>query len=576
MRGNCKKITGMFIIIVVCSIVSQSSAVEFAGGTGEPNDPYQIATAQQLISIGDDPILLEKHYVLVNDIDLDPNLPGGKVFTEAVIAPYEMYRQITPFSGSLDGNGHSISNILMVTNSNNNSESYFGFIGYLTFGAVVEDIHLQNISIRGVGERAGALAGYNGGMILRCSATGNITGKYSAGGLVGINYGDIVSCSAFCNVQSIPGGSSAGGLVGGNSGCMFNCYAIGTVTGWEYVGGLAGTNSSYISNCYAMGNVTGSEFVGGLIGLNGGDISNCYVTGTVTGKKYVGGLIGYLFFYFYWNTVSQCYAACEVIADPNDSIGGLIGESEEQITDSFWDIQVSGQKISAGGTGLTTVKLQDSETFLDAGWDMASETSNGVADIWTITEPNTYPQLTRFTDQYTVTQLSGRGTLDDPYEIATAEELAAINDYDINAHYVLVTDIDMSGMVLTTAPISFFNGTFDGRGHIISNLNIEGGSYLGLFNKIMTNGVVTNLTIQDASIIGYGHVGALAGVSFGHITNCHVTGNITGISYVSGLVGLVYIPYHTAFEDYVFNCTTDVVLLGNDHVDNIANVQFFD
>lgn len=75
-------------IILMVYLVLQPSALsaEFAGGTGEPDDPYQIATAEQLIGIGTDPNLLDKSFVLVADIDLDPNLPGGRVFEGALIA----------------------------------------------------------------------------------------------------------------------------------------------------------------------------------------------------------------------------------------------------------------------------------------------------------------------------------------------------------------------------------------------------------------------------------------------------------------------------------------------------------
>jgi hypothetical protein len=587
MRGNLKrKIIVNFIVILACFVTSQLSAVEFAGGTGEPNDPYQIATAEQLIVIGNDWNLLDKHFVIVDDIDLDPNLPGGQVFTQAVIAPYKLTQRhgnvygYPSFSGSLDGNGHSIFNMVMVVS---NDRERGGLIGYLTVGAFVEDLHLRNITIRGVGDDVGALVGRSRGKILRCSVTGSITGKYNVGGLVGSNQGDIVSCSAFCNVQSVPGGAVgfAGGLVGSNSGCISNCYSVGIVTGCEDVGGLIGSNGgpSYISNCYAMGTITGSESVGGLVGNNiYGDISNCYATGTVAGEESVGGLIGYL--YDYDSTVSKCYSVCEIIADSNDSIGGLIGKSTGQTMNSFWDVQVSGQEISAGGIGLPTAKLQDSETYLNAGWSIASETSYRLTDIWTITEPNTYPQLIRLIDQYPIPQLPGSGTADDPYKIVTTADLVAINDHNnINAHYALVADIDMSGMVWSTAPISFFNGTFDGRGHTISNLTIEGNYYIGLFDKIMTDAVVTNLTIQDANIIGDRYVGALAGVSMGHITNCHVTGNIKGVSFIGGLVGLVRIYYGNGiptFEDYVSDCTADVVLFGENNVNNIANVHYYD
>jgi len=70
---------------IFCILTSASYAYTFAGGTGEPNVPFQIATAEQLCSIGSDPNLLDKHYVLTADIDLDPNLPGGKVFSRRLL-----------------------------------------------------------------------------------------------------------------------------------------------------------------------------------------------------------------------------------------------------------------------------------------------------------------------------------------------------------------------------------------------------------------------------------------------------------------------------------------------------------
>lgn len=62
------------IILLMFCFGLIAHAHEFAGGTGEPNDPYGITTAEQLISIGSDPTLLDKHFILLNDIDLAPNL----------------------------------------------------------------------------------------------------------------------------------------------------------------------------------------------------------------------------------------------------------------------------------------------------------------------------------------------------------------------------------------------------------------------------------------------------------------------------------------------------------------------
>jgi hypothetical protein len=92
--------------------VASTTAGKYSGGMGEPNDRYQIATAADLILLGDNPEYYGRHFVLTDDIDLDPNLPGRKVFDKAVIAPImdptKGGFQGTFFTGILDGNGHTI------------------------------------------------------------------------------------------------------------------------------------------------------------------------------------------------------------------------------------------------------------------------------------------------------------------------------------------------------------------------------------------------------------------------------------------------------------------------------------
>ncbi len=87
---------GIVCAATVLFCASAVSGVEFAGGTGQPNDPYQIATAEQLIGIGSDSSLLDKHFVLVKDIDLDPNLPGGQAFPRSLISPCGPKPQLRP------------------------------------------------------------------------------------------------------------------------------------------------------------------------------------------------------------------------------------------------------------------------------------------------------------------------------------------------------------------------------------------------------------------------------------------------------------------------------------------------
>ncbi len=188
----------------------------FAGGTGEPNNPYQIATAEDLISIGSDRDLLDKYYILIEDIDMDPNLPGGRVFTDALIAQDDSDgvggHGGSPFDGTLDGQGHTIANLHI--------EGKYGYDAGL-FGklsGLVKDLRLTDVVVSG--SPCGAIAGLNerSGTILRCSVTGQVSGIMDVGGLAGSNWdGSLVECEAQVQVS---GDENVGGMVGGGPGAL--------------------------------------------------------------------------------------------------------------------------------------------------------------------------------------------------------------------------------------------------------------------------------------------------------------------------------------------------------------------
>jgi hypothetical protein len=90
--------------------LSSSLSFGYSGGTGEPNAPYQIADANDLLALSANTGDYDKSFIMTADINLDPNLPGGQVFTTAVIAP-NLYG-IPAFSGVFDGAGHKIINLL--------------------------------------------------------------------------------------------------------------------------------------------------------------------------------------------------------------------------------------------------------------------------------------------------------------------------------------------------------------------------------------------------------------------------------------------------------------------------------
>jgi len=295
-------------------------------GSGTPDDPYQIATAVDLIAIGQDPNLLAKHFVLVADIDLDPSLPRGRVFENALIAqdqdPNPNAARGQGFHGVLDGQGHVIKNLCMSVSPGLNA----GLFGLLGPNAVVMDLHLSNAKISG--SPAGTIAGHtSGGLILRCTVNGQVSGPNDIGGLVGSQSdGLIVECDADVRVT---GDEQVGGLCGILwAGQVTGCSVKATVTGKNEVGGAIGSviHDGHLSDTIIDATVVGTERVGGLTGSCSGSIQRCLVEGLVTGQTQVAGLVG-------WlrgldpspGLIVSSTSHCKVIG--HQQVGGLVGQA---------------------------------------------------------------------------------------------------------------------------------------------------------------------------------------------------------------------------------------------------------
>ena len=112
----------------------------YSGGSGTAADPYQIATAFDLISLGETPDDYDEHFILTADIDLDPNLPGRKVFDRALIAPdvnpSTLHFEGAVFTGVLDGRGHTIWNLTIT------GGQYLGLFGWTGPGAAIRRLVL--------------------------------------------------------------------------------------------------------------------------------------------------------------------------------------------------------------------------------------------------------------------------------------------------------------------------------------------------------------------------------------------------------------------------------------------------
>ena len=271
--------------------------------------------------------------ITIPDIPFDPFC---QCYAQNPLAIFYLYQgNAADFTGSLNGNGFTISNLTeTITNGNGGLFSKVGAGGYVTsLGLVNPQITANNYGIASGG--VGALAGYNAGTITGTWATGGqIVGNFALdiGGLVGNNFNTGTVTQSYTNLSVI--GVNQPGAPDYN---LFH----------DHDGGLVGTNHGVITNSYAVGTVLGNGAVGGLVGYSDGLIVRTYSTGVI-GNNYNYGI---------------------------NNPGALIGNNEGSLYESFWDSTTATYKTGGlfvdPSTGLTTDQLQNLNTYSSvyAGWD---------------------------------------------------------------------------------------------------------------------------------------------------------------------------------------------------------------
>lgn len=234
-------------------------------------------------------------------------------------------------------------------------------------------------------------------------------------------------------------------------------------------------------------------------------------------------------------------------------------------TDQWVNIKLTSTFVH-GGVNTTTLVINDEEfspTVLDRdnnskssyiGTEKMFEGITGKID--NISIYNKYRLL--YDPNF---KFEGEGTEESPYLIQNAEDLSMFSNFlnsgeYTDAYFKLTNDIDMAGAKYTT--VATFSGTFDGDGHVISNLTINnsGVTNVGLIG-FLEGGTIKNLGIVDSTITGGDKVGAFAGRTM-HATiyNCYGKNvTVSGRNDVGGLVGMCN-------NSVVENCFTTGTITG--------------
>ena len=426
----------IFSIILVHPI----SLISYSGGNGSVSNPYQIDNPADLQQIMDNDGDWDKHFILTDDIDCTslttPNAIGTITTTNVEI----------PFTGTFDGDNHTIRNLTI----NNPSNDFVGLFALIS-DAKIKDLKIEQSEFTGlvaapivIAENSeitnvhancriscflygsGLFSLAEGCIIRSCSSDGQVTTNLYSGGFI-TECGDCIIRHCHSDVNSYTSGLSGGFIGEGYDSYIEYCYSTGDViadheeiagfieycynskikrcystsfiSADHFCGGFADlVENSIISECYYSGNIDAISYIGGFIveiSSDGGtsSVSDCYSSGNIYSSEFTGGFVGYN----YNSTIQRCYSTMKVM--PGNFSGGFGSENDGgTYICNFWDTQASGHTdgfgdgfTDPGVQGKTTSQMKDPSIFQNCNWDMNNvwfkPTEDSYLKLWEVEIP---------------------------------------------------------------------------------------------------------------------------------------------------------------------------------------------
>nr|WP_245255835.1 CehA/McbA family metallohydrolase [Paenibacillus lactis] len=429
-------------------------------GDGSEGNPYQIKSASGLYKMLEFP---DKHFILTQDID------GKGMFFEAIGA------NGTPFTGTFDGQGHSITGVMV---SSGGAGLFAINEGTIRNVGILADIDVRRSNV-------GILVDQNDGIVEFAYSTGSIRGNSTVGGLVGYSNGIVRNSYSTARVNAR--GKQAGGVIGitNRGSTTEQVYATGAVIAEESnAGGISGYgyNNTVIRNSMAL--------------------NPSIVTGTAS-NRIVGRVLA-----------GETATLVNNYADENMFV------SSENVTIA----DPNNEKGQGVGVEVFTKPSFYMETL---GWDFDS--------IWIWNEDAKRPLLQSSLEQINEDHIPKPKldrNEDGYYIIRSVQELKTISEFP-NENYILANDLDFEGKLFEPLfKATPFLGTFDGNNKSLTNFKSENG---GLFH--LNGGTIENIAMVNASVTGGSNIGILVNTNNGMVVNSYVTGSIQGSSTVGGLAG---------------------------------------
>ena len=436
------------------------------------------------------------YYILGADIDY-----GGAYWTAGYPSNNSRFR------GTFDGRGYKISNFV----------THRGLVSSTVSGSIIKNLYVEPL----------------------------LKGNAAGGGICNEHHGRVENCFVLLTVTNGETDVDFAGIASGNTtdGTIVNCIVkIVSYAGEpKKVNAIAAKNSGMISDCYAISSYSDYMYADTADGLY--DTDEAFVSAVTTLPEGNGWNLNY--WSLEYNELS--FGGKKIIDNCIDKTATAVFDFD-RTSGSNYTLTVTG--IDAGLTidDITAVRTVSDDTslaFTKSGDNLVF--ANAVLSGY-LGEQEVYLITSVYKYKVIICMASNILTTKDEFEAyfnTNAHKTTADDTY-----VVLKTDVDMGGAKWEygwpTGNASEFKGTFDGRGHKVSNLNTR----RGLFANILEGSIVKNLYV-DISIVGSAAGSAICWNNAGIIRNCAVVTRITAGETVTPFSGVAVLNTGTVMNCFV-------------------------
>ena len=476
------------------------------------DDPtrFEVASKSVLLSSAEDLYLAEGWNRLHNGFKLNMKMANDIECTPT--SGQLIFNSNDWIDSSFDGDGHTIT--INFVDIKENCAALFPF-----FDGNFENVIMHG-SISTANQYAGSIAGrfYGNGQKIRnvfSDITINSTksGDNTTGGFVGISAANCAfeNCIYAGDIIGIESSTCFGGFVGwangGNNG-LTNCAFLGTMTNAGGDSHTISRNNGQITsrNVYSLNEYNNSD-AGKYIKTSAEDVVSGKLAYILNGKE---------------NAAERFY---QLIGTDNYPMpiakdGALVYINK---------YNCDGMPIAFANTESTNPEIPDHQYDADGICTSCGELEKDADGYMKIINARTLDQFSKI-----------------------------VNDGKTDIKVRMYDDVDMADTQYTTAGSRaiLFTGEFDGQGHAISNLTINGGDYTGLIGGIGGGAVVKNFVLdKTCSINGASYVGAIGGTEGSgsvYISNIGNEGKVTGTgANASGIIG---VDMGGSMDMFITNC----------------------